>query len=122
MSKEFDLDVLDNEQKVLVEGLPTSSAMKIGMKYDLAADSAEMRKRNDDEMRMEVEDVSGETIIYHEKKKNTEDDIVTRGNSFPDSFTIDGNSQINRAIKLAVKKHKKKNKKFVVVFVEYFIK
>lgn len=44
--------------------------MKVGMKYDLAADSAEKGKRNDDEMRMEVENISGETIIYHEEKVN----------------------------------------------------
>ncbi|KAM3719635.1 Guanine nucleotide-binding protein-like [Dirofilaria immitis] len=111
MSKEFDLDALDNEQKVLVEGLPNSSARKVGVKYDLAA-AAEKEERNDDEMRMEVVNISGERVIYCEKKKNVRDNIVTNESSFPDSFAIDGNSRINRAIKLAMKKHKKKNKKF----------
>uniref|UniRef100_A0A0R3S1L3 CP-type G domain-containing protein n=1 Tax=Elaeophora elaphi TaxID=1147741 RepID=A0A0R3S1L3_9BILA len=111
MSKEFDLDALDDEQKTLVEGLPTRSAMKkVAVKYDLTA-AAEKEEGTDDETRMEVENVSGETVIYHEKKKNARDDIVMDESSFPTSFNIDGNSRINHAIKLAMKKHKKKSKK-----------
>ncbi|CAG9534947.1 unnamed protein product [Cercopithifilaria johnstoni] len=110
MSKEFDLDALDDEQNVLVEGLPTGSAMKVAVKYDLAA-IAEREEGINDETQMEVGNVSGETVIYHEEKKNVRDDIVMNESSFLDSFNIDGNSRINYAIKLAVKKHKKKNKK-----------
>ncbi|EJD76445.1 hypothetical protein, variant 2 [Loa loa] len=110
MSKEFDLDALEDEQKALVERLPTESANKVAVKYGFAA-TTEREEENNDEMRMEVENASGETIIYRKEKKNVRDDIVMSKNRFMDSFNIDGNSQINRAIKLAVKKHKKKNKK-----------
>ncbi|KAL3994360.1 50S ribosome-binding GTPase family protein [Acanthocheilonema viteae] len=112
MSREFDLDALDDEQKALVEELPTESAMKVAVKYDLAT-TAERKEGTDDETRMEVENISGKTVIYREEKKKARDDIVMNENSFPDSFNIDGNSRINRAIKLAVKKNKKKNKKLL---------
>ncbi|KAK6102824.1 50S ribosome-binding GTPase family protein [Brugia pahangi] len=110
MSKEFDLETLNDEQKTLVEGLPTTSAMKVAVKYNLAA-TTEKEEGNNDGARMEVENIPGDTLIYCEEKKNIRDDVVMNENSLLDSFNIDGNSQINRAIKLAVKKHKKKKKK-----------
>uniref|UniRef100_A0A1I8EUK4 Guanine nucleotide-binding protein-like 3 homolog n=1 Tax=Wuchereria bancrofti TaxID=6293 RepID=A0A1I8EUK4_WUCBA len=109
MSKEFDLETLDDEQKALVEGLPTTSAMKVAVKCHLAATTEKEEGNNG--ARMEVENIPGDTLIYCEEKKNIRDDIVMNENRLLDSFGIDGNSQINRAIKLAVKKHKKKKKK-----------
>uniref|UniRef100_A0A915Q7F0 CP-type G domain-containing protein n=1 Tax=Setaria digitata TaxID=48799 RepID=A0A915Q7F0_9BILA len=114
MSKEFDLDALNDEQKVLLEDLPTSNLTKTAIKYD-AAGKAET-EGNDDGAQMEVENISEKTVIYNEEKvgfvqKKSRDDIIMNGSNFPDSFEVDGNSQINRAIRLAVKKHRRKNKK-----------
>ncbi|VDK72686.1 unnamed protein product [Litomosoides sigmodontis] len=109
MSKEFDLDALDDEQKILVEELPTRSSIKVPVKYDRAATAGEGGV--DGKTQMEVENVAGDTIIYHKEKKNARDDIIMNENSFPNSFDIDGNSRINHAIKLAIKKQKKKTKK-----------
>ncbi|MCP9261507.1 Guanine nucleotide-binding protein-like 3-like protein [Dirofilaria immitis] len=125
MSKEFDLDALDNEQKFWwkvdfqLQRLPNSSARKVGVKYDLAA-AAEKKK----EMMMKCEwklILIGKDVTVLSFQKNVRDNIVTNESSFPDSFAIDGNSRINRAIKLAMKKHKRRTRNSVKKHTEEMI-
>ncbi|VDD94094.1 unnamed protein product [Enterobius vermicularis] len=75
-SKEFDLDALDEDQKIVVEG-------NLVVPYLLDA------------------------TVYFVIKNATEMDEF----KFPASLKIDGNVQINRAIKKAIKRHKKKERK-----------
>ncbi|VDN04435.1 unnamed protein product [Thelazia callipaeda] len=130
MSKEFDLNALNKEVKKLVESmffflsfwtedicniyvsleLPTRCSVKRSIQYDPTVPAEEDDGQNYD-VSMEVDDTAGRTFISEVKRNKTQEKGDTNEYSFPESFAIDGNSQINRAIKLAVKKKKQRNKK-----------
>lgn len=118
LSKEFDLDALDNDQKIIVEGLPSSSAMDTDLLYQPGVlwnddENAGIQSDGDDET-MEQDEVvgsKGRTVLMNAPKKKVTVSDVDKSEKFPDSLEIDGNVQLNRAIKQAIKREKRKTKK-----------
>uniref|UniRef100_A0A914C9Z6 Guanine nucleotide-binding protein-like 3 homolog n=1 Tax=Acrobeloides nanus TaxID=290746 RepID=A0A914C9Z6_9BILA len=109
-SKEFDLDALDENVTSLVEDLPANK-----MECDTLYDPSKLMNETPEESGMEVDGLSsnkGTTVVTGAEPKKT---VRFQGDESSDpvleSFNIDGNVQINRAIKLAVKKNKKKQRK-----------
>ncbi|VDK49621.1 unnamed protein product [Anisakis simplex] len=113
-SKEFDLDALDNEQKIIVEGLPSSSAMDMGCLYKKEMDETEEAHMETDDTDATTEQRSDCCINVKLKanllqKSKVEESPIE--NVLPESLSITGNVQLNRCIKKALKQHKKKSKK-----------
>uniref|UniRef100_F1L407 Guanine nucleotide-binding protein-like 3 homolog n=1 Tax=Ascaris suum TaxID=6253 RepID=F1L407_ASCSU len=109
-SKEFDLDTLDDEQKVVVEGLPSSSAMDLDLLYKRNVPLGSV-----DEATMELDDEAisqGRTVVMDAPKHNkaaVSNEKV--GQALPESLKISGNVQLNRYIKKAIKRRKRENRK-----------
>ncbi|KAK0395492.1 hypothetical protein QR680_001305 [Steinernema hermaphroditum] len=101
-SKEFDLDALDGELSALVEGL--DEAMDV---QPIAYDAS--KSLNDDEEAMETE--NDKFVVTGSKEKSRDKTQSAEVDMMPKSLEIDGNVQINRAIKKAVKKNKKRQAK-----------
>lgn len=107
-SKEFDIDALFEEQTVLVEGLPPKSARRVPIKYDPGValeESAGMPEG------MEVDNLEEVVVVPNPSKKKVRFEAVVGEDSLLTSLENDGNSQLNKAIKLAVKRQKRKDKK-----------
>ncbi|TMS35210.1 hypothetical protein L596_002659 [Steinernema carpocapsae] len=101
-SKEFDLDALDGEMSALVEGLD-EDAMDQAIAYD-----ASKPIQSDDEMETEDTGNDGKFVVFGSKQKKNDKEEALEVDLMPKSLDIDGNVQLNRAIKKAVKKGKKR--------------
>ncbi|KAK0402467.1 hypothetical protein QR680_016349 [Steinernema hermaphroditum] len=101
-SKEFDLDVLDGELSALVEGL--DEAMDVQpIAYDVS------KSLDNDEEAMETE--NDKFVVTGSKEKSRDKTQSAEVDMMPKSLEIDGNVQINRAVKKVVKKNKKRQAK-----------
>nr|CDJ80154.1 GNL3L Grn1 putative GTPase and GTP-binding protein domain containing protein [Haemonchus contortus] len=105
-SKEFDIDGLDNDLKQLVEGLP----METDATFVPYNSSNEEDDDKDAEMVVDQENPS--VVVSSGRTKKTDKDLtITESESLPTSLEIDGNVQLNRAIKKVLKKNKRAARK-----------
>ncbi|KAK5974433.1 Ferrous iron transporter B, partial [Trichostrongylus colubriformis] len=105
-SKEFDIDGLDDDLKQLVEGLP----------MDTDATFVPYNSSNEDEddkdAEMIVDQETPSVVVSSGRTKKTDRDVGnTETESLPTSLVIDGNVQLNRAIKKVLKKNKRAARK-----------
>uniref|UniRef100_A0A915CBC6 Guanine nucleotide-binding protein-like 3 homolog n=1 Tax=Parascaris univalens TaxID=6257 RepID=A0A915CBC6_PARUN len=109
-SKEFDLDTLNDELRLVVEGLPSSSAVDVDLLY-----RRNVPLGNVDEGTMELVDETtsqGQTVVMDTPKHNEaalSNEKV--GQALPESLKISGNVQLNRYIKKVMKRRKRENRK-----------
>ncbi|WKX94254.1 hypothetical protein Q1695_011479 [Nippostrongylus brasiliensis] len=105
-SKEFDIESLDEELTQLVEGLP----MDVGSTFVPYNSSNEEEEENDGEM--EVEPANPSVVVSSGRnKKSGKDNDDADVAALPTSLEIDGNVQLNRAIKKVLKKNKRAARK-----------
>jgi len=110
-SKEFNLDELDDEK--LVEGLPDDCGMAVDTLYDPnkpRTDALETDIAMDDD---DDESSTVGKVVVTGKKKEKKVQFANKDEKIPlpKSFEINGNVQLNKAIKDVLKKNKKKQKK-----------
>lgn len=126
-AKEFDLDALDGDIKILIEGIfgnnlsfikfsaIPNNEMIVETVYDSTIELN--NKQNEGEKMMEHDGTTSKIVVLGKKPKKVGDLEPLNTNSFfPNSLEIDGNVQIETAIKKAVKKHKKLKRKMGKLF------
>ncbi|PIO75241.1 GNL3L/Grn1 putative GTPase [Teladorsagia circumcincta] len=107
-SKEFDIDGLDDDLKQLVEGLP----METDGTFVPYNSSNEDEDDKDSEMVIDQEGSS--VVVSSGRHKKIDKDLENaEPETLPTSMVIDGNVQLNRAIKKVLKKNKRAAKKQV---------
>lgn len=108
-SKEFDLDALEGDIKILIDTIPDTE-MLVETIYD-PTKSVESDQNESSDMELDDNENKLRTVVTGRVSKKLAKNIVEKVPILPKTLEIDGNSQINRAIKNALKKHKKQKKK-----------
>lgn len=107
-SKEFNLEDLDADEKIVIEGLPEVFSSETGVLYNPNESLSEQNCAEE----METDDnADGRVVFVPQAKENKKGETEKVKSLFPKTLNIDGNSQLNKAIRMAVKRQKKKGKK-----------
>jgi len=124
MSKEFDLDAIDADQKLLVEGLPANplaevSSVVLTANASSTTNDEPMENVDDeddedfesDEDRMEVDDSSSTKVRTEPSSRKSRAASPSRAIEDTPEMQLEGNRQSNKMLRKAMKKKKKKVKR-----------
>ncbi|VDP60169.1 unnamed protein product, partial [Heligmosomoides polygyrus] len=115
-SKEFDIDSLDEDLRQIVEGLP------MDMDASFVPYNSSNEEDADKDGEMELDQGNSSTVVTSGRHKKTgNDDDESEQQPLPTSLVIDGNVQLNRAIKKVLKKNKRKKYGFMWSLPQYVV-
>ena len=111
MDKEFDIDGLMDEQKMIVDEAARDAELAMEDEDDIEEeeDENEIEEGREEEMDTDQPAQKKKVIVTAKEKKKQVAEIIEKAKEF--STVIDGNSQVNTNMKKLIKKAKKKIRK-----------